>query len=200
MTEPDIAHVVKEILGARVSSTKVILAQILDVAVPSKIVSIFWDLKFNFSSPFRIVDVGFYLTKNFFYYRIGNSLYSQGDSEPTFYNGYLFNNRRKMDARQSTSYLPPITGPIYKPGRERLQRLFIYIKLSATVSASQPWKHSHWNANDVPHKFLMRLPTRQDGIENRNKVYFFLYPTLSNIICESRLEDKGNWIEFWSTL
>ena len=73
---------------------------------------IFWDLKFNFSSPFRIVDVGFYLTKKFFYYRIGNSLYSQGDSEPTFYNGYLFNNRREMDARQSTSYLPPTTGPI----------------------------------------------------------------------------------------
>ena len=41
LTEPDIAHVVKEILGARVSSTKVILAQIRDVAVPSKIVSIF---------------------------------------------------------------------------------------------------------------------------------------------------------------
>ena len=82
MTEPDIAHVVKEISGARVPPTKVILAQIRDVAVPSKIVSIFWDLKFNFSSPFRIVDVGFYLTKNFCYYRIGNSLYSQ-DSEPT---------------------------------------------------------------------------------------------------------------------
>ena len=61
--------------------------------------------------PFRIVDVGFYLTKNFFCYRIGNSLYSQ-DSEPTFYNGYLFNNRRKVGARQSTSYLPPTTGPI----------------------------------------------------------------------------------------
>ena len=41
MTEPDIAHVVKEILEARVSSTKVILAQIRDVAVPSKNVSIF---------------------------------------------------------------------------------------------------------------------------------------------------------------
>ena len=67
MTEPDIAHVVKEISGARVPPTKVILAQIRDVAVPSKIVSIFWDLKFNFSLPFRIVDVGFYLTKNFFY-------------------------------------------------------------------------------------------------------------------------------------
>ena len=68
MTEPDIAHVVKEISGARVRvpPTKVILAQIRDVAVPSKIASIFWDLKFNFSSPFRIVDVGFYLTKNFF--------------------------------------------------------------------------------------------------------------------------------------
>ena len=66
MTEPDIAHVVKEISGARVPPTKVILAQIRDVAVPSKIVSIFWDLKFNFSLPFRIVDVGFYLTKNFF--------------------------------------------------------------------------------------------------------------------------------------
>ena len=66
MTEPDIAHVVKEISGARVPPTKDILAQIRDVAVPSKIVSIFWDLKFNFSSPFRIVDVGFHLTKNFF--------------------------------------------------------------------------------------------------------------------------------------
>ena len=98
MTEPDIAHVVKEISGARVPPTKVILAQIRDVAVPSKIVSIFWDLKFNFSSPFRIVDVGFYLTKNFFCYRNGNSLYSQ-DSEPTFYNGYLFNNRREMDSQ-----------------------------------------------------------------------------------------------------
>ena len=40
------------------------------------------------------------------------TLYSQGDSEPTFYNGYLFNNRHEMDARQSTSYLPPTTGPI----------------------------------------------------------------------------------------
>ena len=66
MTEPDIAHVVKEILGSCVSSTKVILAQIRDVAVPSKIVIIFWDLKFNFLSPFRIVDVGFYVTKIFF--------------------------------------------------------------------------------------------------------------------------------------
>ena len=66
MTEPDIAHVVKEISGARVPPTKDILAQTRDVAVPSKIASIFWDLKFNFSSPFRIVDVGFYLTKNFF--------------------------------------------------------------------------------------------------------------------------------------
>ena len=126
MTEPDIAHVVKEIWGARVSSTKVILAQIRDVAVPSKIVSIFWDLKFNFSSPFRIVDVGFYLTKNFFYYRIGNSLYSQGDSEPTFYNGYLFNNRRKMDARQSTSYLPPITGPINQAVKDYSAFSFTY--------------------------------------------------------------------------
>ena len=77
MTEPDIAHAVKEILGAHVSSTKVILAQIRDVAVPSKIVSIFWDLKFNFLSAFRIVDVGFYLIKNFFYYRIGDSLFSR---------------------------------------------------------------------------------------------------------------------------
>ena len=51
----------KEISGARVPPTKVILAQIRDVAVPSKIVSIFWYLKFSFSSPFKIVDVGFYL-------------------------------------------------------------------------------------------------------------------------------------------
>ena len=41
MTEPDIAHVVKEISGARVPPTKDILAQIRDVAVPSKIASIF---------------------------------------------------------------------------------------------------------------------------------------------------------------
>ena len=39
MTEPDIAHVVKEISGARVPPTKVILAQIRDVAVLSKILS-----------------------------------------------------------------------------------------------------------------------------------------------------------------
>ena len=111
MTEPDIPHIVKEILGARVSSTRVIFIQIRDVAVLSKIVSFeIWNSISH--RRLELLMMVFTWPRNFFYYRIGNSLYSQGDSEPTCYNGYLFNNRREMDARQSTSYLPPTTGPI----------------------------------------------------------------------------------------
>lgn len=56
-----------------------------------------------------------------------------------------------LDGRKPVNLSFTSNNVSYKPGRGRLQRLFIYMQLPARVSGSQPWKHSHWNANDVPH-------------------------------------------------
>ena len=99
-----------------------------------------------------------------------------------------------MDARQSTSYLPPTTGPINQAMEDYSAFSFTYnypqlyqlASHESTATETPTTSRTNFLCACLLIKMASKTVTRS----------IFLYPTLSNIICESRLEDKGNWIDF----